>query len=365
MDGANINMPDETITLKNIRLVDLDDIKTAASTDDIRDLKRDLSALFGNSVVIISEFVDTMETSKWSHHATLDGAQYFDNTDLSPMVKDDKTLKDNVYLMLTVHLTNNTYWPTTFEMTNQNNLDGFMVTLPAPKDGWVVGDNEVWAHQSTFSYPGQPNWKDQHRLELYLSEKNLAMSGDFITLKDVRLVDVDDLMHAGKTATKKSVDDIKIKMTELHSHTVMIMREFVDDVQTSKWSHHATLDKSYFDTTDISSMAESDTKLRSSVYLMLDVTLALPEHYPTTFELTNQNNLDGIMLQLQPLSGEWVVGKNRVVMPESSFGYKGQPNWNDQHRLELYLNGAEVTTSEKIIYSNIRFVDWNRNYDEL
>jgi len=184
---------DLDITGRTIALSDEVSISADSQTkivQDMENLKIMSASLSHHSIVLIKEFADKFETNKWAGYAHLDGAQHFENTDISAMAKNDAELKDSVYLMMTVHLTANSHWPTTFEMTNANNKDGFMVTLPAPTGGWQVGDNYIKVSTSKFKYPGTPNWKDQHRLELYLSGGDLKID-ETITLKNVRLVDAD------------------------------------------------------------------------------------------------------------------------------------------------------------------------------
>ena len=76
--GADLDMTDRTITLSD--KVSISAASVEALRKEVSDLKLWISDLHAQTVVIISEFVDTMETSQWGTHATLNGAQYFDNT---------------------------------------------------------------------------------------------------------------------------------------------------------------------------------------------------------------------------------------------------------------------------------------------
>ena len=182
------------------------------------DMSRPL-AYTGLVAVLVSSFTTQVVTNPYSILATL-GRSDFASTNIESMALDPARLLPNVFLTLTVELSSTDYAPSTFQLTNTNGLDGFIVELLPPDGGWQIGSNHIRMSEAQFQYKGTPNWADQHRLELYLNKGNLNRD-ETITFSNVQFV-TDG--HPGVAVTQILYEicvwDLFCAVKELHRSTL-------------------------------------------------------------------------------------------------------------------------------------------------
>jgi len=113
------------------------------------------------------------------------------NTDLSSLVNEtSKQLRHDVKLSLEVRIDDGTVYPTTFEYCAEKGDKGVLVSLPAPKGGWVPN---VWETlvvdlpDSAYKNGATAPWKEMKRLVFHTNVKDLkADANKFFHFRNVK-----------------------------------------------------------------------------------------------------------------------------------------------------------------------------------
>lgn len=270
------------------------------------------------------------------------------------------SLTANYQISFDFWLEDERFFPTRFELMNENDKQGIIVDIGDPEGGWKT---QTWQRlyiplSYLDIYDGiDTDWTSLKHFQVYVNKGKDAAAKRQSTDKQIRtrnvwLLGSGDLVEPPTTTT--TTTDPKATAASLPTCSWNLVDWFYNPVTNAKYNIMYTfLNEVNGFIFDLSCLIDSQTwTLADNFEFQADVWITDPKYTPETIELTNKNDEEGIMAKFSeaiPSPEKWGLESwtsVRVPLDDSNVRHANATDWLRMTRLQLYRTGNEVLSRD-------------------